>query len=156
MGYLCSYVPEEIVHAAGFTPLRVRGNSAPLRHADAHLQSFTCALCRSSLDQALGGELEFLAGTVLAHTCDAMQALADLWRMNTDATHFVDTVMQPAHLGTPAARPYLVAELNRFRERLAAFSRSSRLATMICAPASPSTTRRGGWWRQLQDRRGID
>jgi benzoyl-CoA reductase subunit C len=122
MGYLCSYVPEEIIHAAGFTPLRVRGNSAPLRYADAHLQSFTCALCRSTLDQALSSELAFLAGTVFAHTCDALQAQADLWRMNTGAAYFVDTVMQPANLGSPAARPYLVAELGRFRERLAAFA----------------------------------
>jgi len=30
--------------------------------------------------------------------------------------------MQPAHLGTPAARDYLVAELNRFRDRLAGFA----------------------------------
>jgi benzoyl-CoA reductase/2-hydroxyglutaryl-CoA dehydratase subunit BcrC/BadD/HgdB len=59
---------------------------------------------------------------VLAHTCDAMQALADLWRMNSEAAHFVDTVMQPVHLGTPAARPYLVAELSRFRQRLASFA----------------------------------
>jgi benzoyl-CoA reductase/2-hydroxyglutaryl-CoA dehydratase subunit BcrC/BadD/HgdB len=88
---------------------------------DAHLQSFTCALCRSTLDQALGGELAFLAGTVFAHTCDTMQALSDLWRMNVAPSHFVETVMQPANLGTPAARPYLIAELNRFRERLGSF-----------------------------------
>ena len=37
MGYLCSYVPEEMIHASGFTPLRLRGTSAPLRHVDAHL-----------------------------------------------------------------------------------------------------------------------
>lgn len=121
MGYLCSYVPEEIIHAAGFAPVRVRGSSAPLRRVDAHLQSFTCALCRSTLDQVLDGELAFLAGTIFAHTCDAMQALADLWRMNTSTSHFVDTVMQPANLGAPAARAYLQAELSRFRERLAEF-----------------------------------
>lgn len=122
MGYLCSYVPEELIHAAGFTPVRLRGTSAPIQFADAHLQSFTCALCRSTLDQTLGGSLDVLSGTVFAHTCDAMQALADLWRMNTNTAHFVDTVMQPAHLGTPAARSYLVAELHRFRGRLAGFS----------------------------------
>ena len=122
MGYLCSYVPEEIVHAAGMTPVRLRGSSTPLRHADAHLQSFTCALCRSTLDQVLGGELDFLAGTVFAHTCDAMQAQADLWRMNVDAGRFVDTVMQPTNLGSAAARPYLIAELDRFRARLASFA----------------------------------
>jgi bzd-type benzoyl-CoA reductase N subunit len=122
MGYLCSYVPEELIHAAGFTPVRLRGTNDPLRRVDAHLQSFACALCRSTLDQALGGELDFLAGTVFAHTCDAMQAQADLWRINAGRSYFVDTVMQPAHLGTPAARPYLVAELARFRDRLAAFA----------------------------------
>jgi bzd-type benzoyl-CoA reductase N subunit len=118
MGYLCSYVPEEIIHAAGFTPVRLRGDSAPLRLVDAHLQSFTCALCRSTLDQSLSGKLGFLEGTVFAHTCDTLQAQADLWRMNNEPSHLVDTVMQPANLGTPAAHPYLTAELSRFRERL--------------------------------------
>lgn len=123
MGYVCSYVPLELIHAAGFVPVRVRGHhSLALRHADAQLQSFTCALCRSSLDQALGGELNFLAGTVFAHTCDTMQALADLWRMNFPPSYFVDTVMLPTHLRTPAARPYLIAELRRFRERLSALA----------------------------------
>ena len=122
IGYLCSYVPEEMIHAAGFIPVRLRGTTAPLRQVDAHLQSFTCALCRSTLDQMLLGDLGFLSGTVFAHTCDAMQAQADLWRMNTAASYFVDTVMQPANLDTPAARAYLVAELSRFRGRLASFA----------------------------------
>jgi bcr-type benzoyl-CoA reductase subunit C len=122
MGVLCSYVPEEMLHAAGFTAVRVRGTDAPLRRADAHLQSFTCALCRSALDQVLSGELDELAGTVFAHTCDAMQALADLWRINAAEASFVTTVMQPVNLGSPAARAYLIAELACFRERLAAFT----------------------------------
>jgi bcr-type benzoyl-CoA reductase subunit C len=131
MGYLCSYVPVEIIHAAGLTPVRVRGNNAPLRQVDAHLQPFTCALCRSTLDQLLCGELQFLAGTVLAHTCDAMQALSDLWRIGSSriqvnassagSARFVDVVMQPTNLGSPAARAYLIAELGRFRGKLAAF-----------------------------------
>jgi len=118
VGYLCSYVPEEMIHAAGFSPVRVRGSAAPLRQADAHLQSFTCALCRSTLDQLLDGKLSFLAGTVFAHTCDALQAQADLWRINAEEPQFVEVVMQPANLGAPAARPYLLAELERFLERL--------------------------------------
>lgn len=122
MGTMCSYVPEEMIHAAGYTPVRLRGAATPLRQADAHLQSFTCALCRSTLDQLLGGELGPLAGTVFSHTCDTMQALADLWRANSQPRRFVDCIMQPANLGAPAARDYLIAELRRFRERLAAFS----------------------------------
>ena len=121
IGYLCSYVPEEIIDAAGFSPVRIRGNAEPLREVDAHLQSFTCALCRSSLDQALGGELAFLSGVIFAHTCDAMQALADLWQMNLDPKHYVDVVMQPTNLGSHSVRPYLISELHRFRTRLASF-----------------------------------
>jgi len=120
MGYLCSYVPEEMIHAAGWTPVRLRGSGTPLRHADAHLQSFTCALCRSTLDQLLAGELApALDGLIFAHTCDALQAQADLWARHSPRGHLVDTVMQPANLGSPAARPYLLAELERFRQRLA-------------------------------------
>ncbi len=122
MGTMCSYVPEEMLHAAGYTPVRLRGSATPLRRADAHLQSFTCALCRSTLDQLLGGDLGLLAGTVFSHTCDTMQALADLWRANSQRSHFVECIMQPANLGAPTARDYLIAELERFRGRLAAFS----------------------------------
>ncbi|MBC8248998.1 MAG: 2-hydroxyacyl-CoA dehydratase, partial [Anaerolineales bacterium] len=79
MGYFCTYVPEEIIHAAGFAPLRIlSGREIPSR-ADAHLQSYTCALCRSALDQALRGNLSFLQGVVFPHTCDTIQALADIW-----------------------------------------------------------------------------
>jgi benzoyl-CoA reductase subunit C len=121
VGYLCSYVPGEMIHAAGFTPVRLRGSVASLRQVNAHLQSFSCALCRSTLDRTLDGELNFLAGTVFAHTCDTMQALADLWRMNSDAGYFVDTIMQPANLGNQATFAYLVSELRRFWDHLAAF-----------------------------------
>jgi bzd-type benzoyl-CoA reductase N subunit len=122
VGYMCGYVPEEIIHAGGFSPVRIRGNSEPLRHVDAYMQSFTCALCRSSFDQALAGTLKFLKGTVFAHTCDTMQALVDLWRMNTHASYYVDTVMQPTNLGSRSARPYLISELSRFRKRLGEFA----------------------------------
>ncbi|HSJ53164.1 MAG TPA: 2-hydroxyacyl-CoA dehydratase family protein [Anaerolineae bacterium] len=123
MGYFCNYVPEEMIHCAGLSPVRLRGNTAPLRQVDAHLQSFTCAMCRSTLDQLLTADWgQAVAGAVLAHTCDTMQAAADLWRMHSGDSLFVDTVMQPANLGSPAARPYLMAELARFRQKLAAWA----------------------------------
>lgn len=123
VGYMCTYVPEEMIHAAGFVPVRVRTNPQVPTHADGHIQSYTCALCRSALDQLLRGELHFLAGMVLAHTCDTMQALADMWALNIEADKsWVETVMVPTNLVTPSARPYLIAELKRFRDRLATHS----------------------------------
>ncbi len=123
VGYMCTYVPEEMIHAAGFVPVRVRTTPQVPTHADGHIQSYTCALCRSALDQLLRGELRFLAGMVLAHTCDTMQALADMWALNIEPDKsWVETVMVPTNLITPSARPYLIAELKRFRDRLAVHS----------------------------------
>jgi bzd-type benzoyl-CoA reductase N subunit len=121
MGYFCTYVPEEIVHAAGYVPVRIRSSRQTHSHADAHLQSYTCALCRTALDQALRGELSFLEGVVFAHTCDTLQALADIWRMSFPDL-YVETVVQPVNLSSPSTKPYLIAELQRFRRSLEEFT----------------------------------
>ncbi len=113
IGYLCTYVPEEIVHAAGFSPIRVMPDNAPATRADAHLQSYTCGLARSCLNQALAGKLDSLSGVAFAHTCDTMQGLADIWHYAFPDL-FVDTVVGPVALNSPHARVYLVAELRRF------------------------------------------
>jgi benzoyl-CoA reductase/2-hydroxyglutaryl-CoA dehydratase subunit BcrC/BadD/HgdB len=54
-----------------------------------------------------------------------MQALADLWKISAGFSHYVDVVMQPTNLGSVSARAYLISELGRFRERIAAFTGSS-------------------------------
>ncbi len=113
IGYLCTYVPEEIIHAAGFVPVRILPDTAPATRADAHLQSYTCGLARSCLNQALAGKLDSLSGVAFAHTCDTMQGLADIWH-HTFPQLFVDTVVGPVALNSPHAKPYLVAELRRF------------------------------------------
>jgi len=117
MGYFCTYVPEEIIHAAGFAPVRIRSGRETPSRADAHLHSYTCALCRSALDQALRGDLSFLRGVVFPHTCDTIQALTDIWRMSFPDL-YVETVIQPVNLSSPSTRPYLIAELQRFRRSL--------------------------------------
>jgi len=121
MGYICTYTPEEVIEAAGFTAVRLRTGPELPTQAEACLQSFTCILCRSVLHQALCGDLAFLSGLVFPHTCDTLQVLADIWRENFPEL-FVATVAQPLNLGSPNTRPYLIAELQRFRQALAEFS----------------------------------
>ena len=117
MGYFCTYVPEEIIHAAGFVPLRIRSGDQTPSRADAHLQSYTCALCRSALDQGLRGDLSFLHGVVFPHTCDTIQALADIWQMSFPDL-YAETIVQPVNLSSASTRPYLIDELQRFRHSL--------------------------------------
>ena len=117
IGYLCTYVPEEIIHAAGFSPVRIAPSTTPPTRADAHLQSYTCCLARSCLDQALAGKLNDLAGVVFAHTCDTLQGLADIWH-ESFPNLFVETVVGPVALNSPHAQKYLAAELRRFTAAL--------------------------------------
>jgi len=117
MGYFCTYVPEEMIHAARFVPLRIRSGDQTPSRADAHLQSYTCAPCRSALDQALRGDLAFLQGAVFPHTCDTIQALADIWQISFPDL-YVETIVQPVNLSSASTRPYLIAELQRFRRSL--------------------------------------
>ena len=117
LGYFCSYTPEEIIHAAGVHPLRLFGTRSAIAHADAHLQAYSCSLVRGVLEEALAGRLEFLDGAVFPHTCDSIQRLSDIWRLNLKFSFHSDVVL-PVKLDTPSARKYMADVLRKFRREL--------------------------------------
>jgi len=121
LGFLTAYVPEELFHAAGFTPVFIFHTPRDHGHARAHLPGFTCWVADSALDQALAGELDGLAGMALAQTCDTIQGLTDLWRRNVPHIPLFHFGM-PLRLDGPAARAYLLAELRSLRERVQALT----------------------------------
>jgi len=82
VGWLCTYVPEEIILAAGALPIRIIGYSheANLDDANAHLYINNCTFSRSCLQLGLEGQYEFLDGVVGGSTCDGARRLFDIWR----------------------------------------------------------------------------
>ncbi len=117
LGYLCTYVPEEIIHAAGALPYRVFGTGARTESADPHLQAYACSLVRSAMGEVLEGDLAFLDGAVFPHTCDSIQRLSDIWRLNANMKYHFD-VVHPAKLNTPEAHTYMFEILNLFKKEL--------------------------------------
>jgi len=117
VGTFCSYAPEEIILAAGAHPFRLFGSGEKIRLADAHLQSYCCSLVRGALEDALGGRLAFLDGVVFPHTCDSIQRLSDIWRLNVPGCFHLDLVL-PVKLDTDGARQYMIDVLRRFRGEL--------------------------------------
>lgn len=117
VGHFCSYTPEEMITAAGALPFRILGRAGNISKADGHLQAYSCSLVRGALEDALQGRLDFIDGTVFPHTCDSIQRLSDIWRLNIPAGFHVDVVM-PVKLNTDTAREYMVAVVDRFREDL--------------------------------------
>jgi benzoyl-CoA reductase/2-hydroxyglutaryl-CoA dehydratase subunit BcrC/BadD/HgdB len=117
LGFMNAYVPLELFHAAGFTPVLLQHARNGYGHAQRHLPGFTCWVVRSALDRALAGEMTGWEGVAFGHTCDAVQALADLWPLAVpDIPAFY--VAMPHHLTTRAAHTYLLAELRRLRHLL--------------------------------------
>ncbi|HDD24144.1 MAG TPA: 2-hydroxyacyl-CoA dehydratase [Chloroflexi bacterium] len=119
IGFLTAYVPEELFHAAGFTPVFIFPAPGDQGYARAHLPSFVCWVVTSALNQALSGQLDHLAGIAIAKTCDATQGLADVWPQcvpHIPLFHFG----MPLRLESPAARIYLTTELKSLRQRLEA------------------------------------
>jgi bzd-type benzoyl-CoA reductase N subunit len=114
VGYFCSYAPEEIIWAAGALPYRILGGGQTMARADAHLQAYSCSLVRGALDDALTGRLDFLDGTVFPHTCDSIQRLSDIWRLNTGFDFHLDLVL-PVKLNSRSAEQYMHAVMKKFR-----------------------------------------
>jgi benzoyl-CoA reductase subunit C len=80
-GWLCTYVPEELIHAAGGLPVRITGyqQETELDDANAHLYIVSCSFSRSCLQMGLKGQYRFLDGVVAGSTCDGARRLFDHW-----------------------------------------------------------------------------
>jgi len=117
VGYVCSYTPEEIILAAGAHPARFFGTKRQIHLADSHLQSYSCSVVRGVLEEGLSGRIGFLDGMVFPHTCDSIQRLSDIWRMNIPFGFHLDLVL-PVKLNTSSAQDYMVDVLKKFRTDL--------------------------------------
>lgn len=88
IGCYCSYVPEEVITAAGFVPFRIRGTgSTSTELADACLSSINCSFSRHSLDMGLQGEYRFLDGVVWVNSCDHVRRIYDHWKRKIDTSY---------------------------------------------------------------------
>ena len=83
VGFLPTYVPRELVHAAGMLPVGVLGAGEELEivKGDACFQSYICHLPRSVMELGLSGRLDALDGMLFPSTCDVIRNLSGLWQL---------------------------------------------------------------------------
>jgi benzoyl-CoA reductase subunit C len=116
-GYFCSYVPVELIHAAGFTPLRMLQGPAPGDVAGAYMQPFCCSFARSLLEGLGGGTYDYLSALVMPHTCDTIRNLSDLVETAAPGMR-VMRLMVPTTTHTPEAVDFMVEELSALKQSL--------------------------------------
>jgi len=117
-GFFCDYVPEEILWAAGLTPIRITAGRGNVIAADKHLQSNVCSFARRCLDQALEGVYDYLDALVIPHTCDVMTKMYDLWAYRLKGPSFIHYVWVPHKVFDPDAIGVMSGELKRLQKCL--------------------------------------
>ena len=115
VGYACTYVPEEIIHAAGMLPFRIRGTGCVgTSLADTWLTRIAnCSFARSILELALTGEYDFLDGVVFNNGCDHTRRGFENWKAQQKTPSFM--YMLPV--------PHVITDdgLQWYREEVASF-----------------------------------
>lgn len=89
IGYVCSFVPLEIIYASGSIPFRIRGDiNEPITKADTILEPIVCPYYRSCFDVSLKGRYDFLTGMVIPHACDSMVRSYSVWSYSLAYPYF--------------------------------------------------------------------
>jgi benzoyl-CoA reductase subunit C len=81
LGHFQVYFPEELAHAAGMLPVKIRGGQIDRREADSRFGSAICSLPRTALELALRRKL--VPDLFVTHPiCDTARNLAGIWARN--------------------------------------------------------------------------
>jgi len=81
VGFTCSYVPEEIIYAAGLLPFRMRGiGTTSTSIADTYFGPVICSYPKCILQLAGEGKYDFLDGVILTPGCDSIRRIDECWR----------------------------------------------------------------------------
>ena len=117
IGWLCSYCPVEIVHAAGMLPARILGSLEPERLSDEYIYGNVCPYTRDCLAQGLKGRYNYLDGIIHARSCEAIEFAFHSWikALPIDFSHYI---YMPGHIQHPSALPLLIKEYADFKEAL--------------------------------------
>jgi benzoyl-CoA reductase subunit C len=121
IGYICSFVPLEIISASGAIPFRVRGNiHEPITKGDTFLETIVCPYYRSIFDLSVKGKYDFLSGLVIPHGCDSMVRSFSTWSYSLPYSyfHFVNIPTVCAE----SSFEFFSAEINTFRKSLEGFA----------------------------------
>ncbi len=122
IGYFCTYTPIEVIHAAGFTPIRITGDAGAVEKAYAHMPDFICPFMKRALEKALNGKYDFLSGVVQGYSCDAACGAVNIWR-DAIGGGIYHTLPLPYN-SNPEARAFYKSALNEVVEKLNALGGS--------------------------------
>jgi benzoyl-CoA reductase subunit C len=121
-GHFQVYFPEEIAHAAGMLPFKVRGGPVEPTQADSRFGSYLCSIVKTSLELVLSKRIE-LELFVTHPICDAARNLAGVWGRNFP--YPCQILYLPQNANSAHAATYLRGEYDRLRRTIEQVSGAS-------------------------------
>jgi len=117
IGYLCYFAPPELISAAGMVPYRIMGRmDDEIIQAHNYVEPLGCPYIRNCFEQDLKGNLDFLDGRIIPHSCDTAQRLYGIWKYYKGASY--NYCLNVPHKVTPWSRDFFKRELTFFKESL--------------------------------------
>jgi len=121
MGYFCCYVPEELIHAAGFIPYRMRAvENHSTAKSDAYFSAANCSFVRQCFNKALDNEFPFLDGVVFMNSCDHLRRMYDNWKHSGKDPKFLYMLPVP-HKSDEICIGEFTRELNVLKSKMEDF-----------------------------------
>lgn len=123
IGTVCCHIPEEIIHAAGLLPVRIRATGCK-NDCDGELwmSSFSCGFSRGCLQQMLDGNYDFMDGMIASDGCMMMQRVYDNWKViGKEKTKYFQNINVP-RLNNGLGVDYYAADLALMRDGLEEFT----------------------------------
>ena len=112
VGHFQVYFPEEIAHAGGLLPFKVRGAPVEPTQAESRFGSYLCSIIKTSLELALSKRVE-MELFVTHPICDAARNLAGVWGRNV--AYPCRILYLPQNPNSAFAARYLRDEYDRIR-----------------------------------------
>jgi benzoyl-CoA reductase/2-hydroxyglutaryl-CoA dehydratase subunit BcrC/BadD/HgdB len=124
IGVISEYVPEELIHAAGMFPWRIRGTCATdTGSAMVYRRPDSCLYCNHVLESLLRGELDFLDGMVAVDIDQDLIRLWDVWD-SLGRTSFTYILHAPYN-DTEPCQNFFAKEVEKFSSALESYAGAS-------------------------------
>ena len=119
LGYFCTYIPEEIIHAADILPIRVRARTCSAGDTpmgDAYMTPTACSFTRCCLELANQNQYDFLDGIISCNSCDQIRRLYDNIRYKAPFPYHY--IMGVPGCVSDTTLEWFTHEISKFKESL--------------------------------------
>ncbi|MDP2953136.1 MAG: 2-hydroxyacyl-CoA dehydratase family protein, partial [Chloroflexota bacterium] len=116
LGCAPMHLPEEMVHAAGATPVVLQPGHEPITLGHSYFYSFFCGYVRGTMDLFLKGSFNFVDGVAFPDTCLQMRGLCSILRDKWQP--YLEFMQLPADVRKPDALPVTLRALRVFQKSL--------------------------------------